>query len=241
MRTDAQSSLTQPPLVTNVSKKHLFIAWDLFKRHWAAFLLAELAIVFAWIALEIAVVIAHRSGMPAPVGRAVWLCLHVGFLWTFCGLIAVIHAMALEAVDGVAPTFTAASGRFRRAPSYLLASFLYWAAVVIGLCLAVVPGVIVAVRWALFRFVLATKAQSALTSLHESASLSSLQRWRLFRVLALCAVLNLAGAAVLGLGLLIAFPVTVILRASHFRDLQRQVGDAGRRAPVLSAAATVGT
>jgi uncharacterized membrane protein len=212
---------------------HLRAAWRLFKRHWLAFVLAQLAVVSAWIALEVAVVTAHGSGIPPVVYWPVWLCLHLAFFWLFCGLMAGIYSMALQAVDGDVPTFLATFGRLDRGRAYFLTSLVYWAAVVGGLCLVVVPGVIAAVRWSLFRFVLAANANSVLPSLHESASLSVSRRWPLFRVLIISAALNLAGAAVLGLGLLIAFPVTLMLRASHFRALQQLAAASGHN-PALS-------
>lgn len=209
-----------PPVIATAGS-HLEVAWRLFKRHWTSFVLAELAIVAAWLALELAVVAVHRASIPTTAGWVAWLALHLGFLWLFCELMAGIHAMALRAVDGGVPVFTAGLGDFERGRSYVMASLLYWTAILAGLCLAIVPGIVVAVRWALFRFALADESCSALTSLHEAASLSTSHGWRLFRLLALSAALNVAGAALLGFGLLIAFPVTVMLRAGYFRALQQ--------------------
>ena len=219
---DEQVMAADRPCMMNARKNHLRVAWYLFKRHWVAFLLAELTVVSSWVALEVLVIAVHWSGIPTVMGWVVWLCLHLAFLWIFCGLMAGIHSMALQSVDGGVPTFTTALSHLGRGRSYLMASLLYWAAVLVGLCLAVVPGIIVAVRWALFRFVLAGDSHRALSSLHEAALLSTSRRWHLFGVLALSSALNLAGAAFLGLGLLIAFPVTLMLRAGYFRALQQQ-------------------
>jgi uncharacterized membrane protein len=209
--------------VTTAIRSHHRVAWRLFRSHWVAFLLAELTIVTAWVALEVVVIAVHRSPIPTVVGHVTWLALHFGFLWFFCALMTGIHAMALQAVAGRVPAFGTALSLFDRGQSYLLASLLYWAAVVAGLCLVIVPGFVVASRWALFRFVLADKTQSALASLHEAASLSAFHRWQLFRVLALSMALNLVGLALLGVGLLVTLPVTVLLRASYFRALQQQM------------------
>jgi uncharacterized membrane protein len=174
------------------------------------------------VALELAVIAVHQSPIPPAVGTVAWLALHIGFLWFFCALMAGIHTMALQAVAGDVLAFGTALSRFDRGQSYLMASLLYWAAVLTGLGLAIVPGIVVAVRWALFRFVLADETHSVLASLHEAASVSAFRRWQLFRVLALSTALNLAGVAMLGIGLLLTLPVTVILRASYFRALQQQ-------------------
>lgn len=204
------------------AKSHLRTAWGLFKHHWRAFLLAQLAIVSAWIALEIAVVTANWAAIPAFAYWPLWLCLHLAFFWVFSGLMAGIHSMALQAVDGGVPTFTTAVSQLDRGTTYLFSSVLYWAAVVGGLCLAVIPGTLVAIRWSPFRFVLTDGTQTVLSSLHKAALLSTSRRWQVFRALVTSLALNLGGVALFGVGLLVAFPVTVLLRASHFRSLQRQ-------------------
>jgi hypothetical protein len=219
----------------NASKNHLRVAWGLFRHHWVAFLLAELTIISAWVALEVLVVAFHWSSIPTVAYWLLWLGLHLVFLWVFCGLMAGIHSMALQSVDGGVPTFTTALSRLGRGHSYLMASLFYWAAVLAGLCLAVIPGIIVAVRWAPFRFVLAGDSHAALNSLHEAALLTASRRWQSFGVLALSSALNLAGAAFLGLGLLIAFPVTLMLRASHFRVLQHQAAAIRNNAGLIPA------
>src|SRR5436190_22780500 len=115
--------------MSKAPKSHLQAAWKLFKKHWLAFLLAQLAVLLAWIALEVAVVIAHWSGIPAVAYWPVWLCLHLAFFWLLCGLMAGIHRMALEAVDGGAPTFATSLSHLDRGKTYFLVSLVYWAAV----------------------------------------------------------------------------------------------------------------
>ena len=206
----------------------LAAAWNRFKRHWRVFVLAQLAIVAAWVLLELAVVAVHRAPLPAIVYRGAWLALHLGFLWCFGGIMAGLHAAAARAASGSPPpTLRFAFSRFDRAWTYLLGAVLYWIPVLAGLCLAIVPGVALAVRWGLFRFVLADRSTSALASLREADSLSASNRWPLFRVVAISIALNLAGAALLGVGLLIAFPVTLLMRADYFLALRRSTDPHG--------------
>jgi hypothetical protein len=108
--------------MTSAAKSHLRTAWALFERHWFAFLQAQLAVVSAWVVLEIAVVTVHEAGLPSVAYWLLWLCLHLAFLWVFCGLMAGIHSMALQAVDGGAPTFATAVSRLDRGTTYFLSS-----------------------------------------------------------------------------------------------------------------------
>ncbi len=201
------------------AKSLLGTAWSLFKSHWVTFVAAELAILAAWVVLEAAVISLHHLDLAPPLGWAAWLALHLAFLWLFAGLAAGIHAMALYVVDGGLPTMSGVVSRLSSAGSYLLASSVYWVSVILGLCLLIVPGVFVAVRWALFAQVFAAEPSSARMALQKAAALSADHRWPVFRLVLLTAGLNLGGLACLGIGFLVSFPVTVLLSALFFRSI----------------------
>jgi hypothetical protein len=114
-----------------------------------------------------------------------------------------IHRMALQAVDGGIPICATAVSRLGRGKIYLGTALLYWAAVIGGLVLGVIPGIVMAVKWAPFRFLLAENSRAVLPSLHEAALLSTSHRWDIFRALAVSVILNLVGAVFLGVGLLV--------------------------------------
>ena len=204
-------------------------AWQNFRNHWRPFLVAQLLVGLAWLILECAVIGIHRLAVPLPAYAVLWLGLHLAFFWTFSALMLGLHAMALEVIDGRAPVVRLTVGRPGAAARYLLSSTLYWCGVLVGLCLLVIPGLVAASAWAPFRFLLTDRSGDAASfvPLGDAAHLSASHRWRLFRALMASTLLNLAGAALLGVGLLITLPVTIILRAGIFRDLQAQ----RRRAP----------
>jgi hypothetical protein len=146
--------------------------------------------------------------------------LHLAFLVLASGLMVGIHSMAMEVVDGRMPHLKLLTASLERGPRYLLAFCLYFLSVVVGLLLLVVPGVYVAVRYALFGQVFATKQTSTLGALRDAGSLSRGQWWAMCRVLVAALALNLAGAALLGLGLVISFPISLLVASSLFRTLQ---------------------
>jgi hypothetical protein len=203
----------------------LRIAWDLFKRHWRAFVVVELAILGAWVLLEVLVVTAHRAGLPLAIGLPLWGVLHLVFLWFACSLLCGLHAMALCAVDGGTPGWRLGFARFDRGHVHFAAALLYWLAVVVGLVLLVFPGVACAVRWNLFRWVIAETPATPVAALRQAALMSARCRGPLLRVIVTSTALDLLGAALLGVGLLLAFPVTLLARAVHYRAVQRQGGD----------------
>jgi hypothetical protein len=182
----------------------------------------SMLILFAsWVALELAVVALHRFGV------VVWLGLHLAFLLLFSGLIVGCHRIALKAADGKASNLRDLTALLERGPTFLLAFSIYSVAVVGGLVLLVVPGIYIGVRYALFGQVLATKPSSAIEALRDAAALSRGQWWTVCGIVLRALLLNLAGAALLGLGLIITFPVTLLATSSLYLSLQRSMDSPG--------------
>jgi hypothetical protein len=96
---------------------------------------------------------------------------------------------------------------------------MYTLAVVSGLVLLVVPGLLVAVRHAYFGQILATRSVTGYEALRLAGLVSIHRWWAMFRVFATAFGFNLAGAACLGVGLLVTIPVTVLAATSLFHEL----------------------
>ncbi len=186
--------------------RHFKIAWAAFKAHWNVFVLSVFVLLGSWAILEVAVTLVSRWGVIPN------LALHAIFLFFFSGLLVGIHGMALKAVRGSIPTLRTLTAMLDRGPSFLLALCVYLVATLCGLALLVLPGLYIAVRYALV---------SGLEALRQAARLSEGKRWRMLGLLLIGAALNLAGAALLGVGLVISFPVSLLAAASFFRSLQK--------------------
>lgn len=156
----------------------------------------------------------HRLGVVFNV------LLHLAFLVFFSGITAGLLAITLEVLAGHSPRLALLFASLDRGPQVLLAFFLYALGVAFGLILLVAPGIYFAVRYAFFAHVLATTKASAWQSLRKAASLSQ-GRWRpIFVLLLKVFLLNLLGAAILGVGLLITAPVSLLAIASFYRTLE---------------------
>lgn len=190
---------------------HLRAGWAGFRSHRRVFLLAVLVLFGTWLALELAVAGTHRWGLLPN------LVLHLAFLFLFSGLLVGIESIALQVVDGSAPRLGSLFERLERGPSFLLALCLYLLGVACGLVLLVAPGIYLAVRYAPFGYVLASRKASGVEALREAAALTRGRWWEACRFFLLLLALNLAGAALLGLGLLVSFPVSLLAAASYLR------------------------
>jgi uncharacterized membrane protein len=194
---------------------HFGIGWRAFKSHSSVFVISMFVLFASWVVLEVAVVALQRFGL------VVWLVLHLAFFVLFSGLMAGLHRIALETVQGETPRLANLTALLGRGPTFLLASCIYFVAVAGGLTLLVVPGIYVAVRYAFFGQVVARRSTSALTALRDAAALSEGRWWTLCVFLVLILLLNLAGAAVLGVGLLITFPVSLLATSDLYWSLRQ--------------------
>lgn len=204
--------------MTGSTTVHFRIAWAAFKAYRRVLVISVLVLFGSWVSLELAVAAVHRWGVLPN------LALHLAFLFLFSGLMVGIESIALQVVDGLVPTLRSLPAMLDRGPSFLLALCLYTVAVACGLLLGVVPGVYLAVRYAPFGHIIASKRVSGLEALREAGALSQGRWWKVCGFLLLLLALNLAGAALLGLGLLVSFPVSLLAASSFLRTLQHLTG-----------------
>jgi hypothetical protein len=211
--------------VTYSAKNDFGVAWQLFRRHWRVMVVAELAMVALWVTLEASVVAVARLAVAVnvvTVGIAINLALHVIFMIVFSGVVVGLHRIALEAVDGSVPRLALLRRSLAVGPVYLMASVLYGIAVLAGTVVLILPGIYVAVRLAFFGQILASRRATAFNALSASASLSAGVWWPLFLFFLIALVVNLLGAALLGVGFFVSFPVTLLAASKRFRGLLSQ-------------------
>jgi hypothetical protein len=90
-------------------KSHFETGWRLFKSRAGVFVVSMLLLFLSWVVLEIAVVFLHRPGL------AVWLMLHLAWLFLFAGMLVGLHLMALKSVDAEVPRVGDLFGSLERA------------------------------------------------------------------------------------------------------------------------------
>jgi len=188
-------------------------AWPIFKKRFGLFTAVLLTIFGAWVALEIVVITGQRLGI------VLWALAHLAFLVFVAGLEVGFLQICLALCDGREPTFADIFTHLAMGPKFLAAQILYLLVVVIGLLLLVVPGVYFSVRYALFGFCMAAGETNLVRSFHQSAVLSMGRKTYLFWILVALFVLNTVGACLLGLGLFITVPLSVLMMTAFYRQL----------------------
>jgi hypothetical protein len=190
-------------------------AWRALWQHFGLFVAILLTFGAAWVILEAVVVGGQRLGL----GIVLWAAAHLVFLVFFAGLEAGFARVCLDLYDGGSPTFAAAFARLRLGPKLLVGQIIYLILVLIGLVLLIVPGLYLASRLALFSFRLIDGEANLLGSFRASAALTHGVLAQLALLLVALFLLNVLGACVLGLGLFLTVPFSVLTLAAVYRQL----------------------
>ena len=189
------------------------IASPILKKRFGLFTAVLLALFGAWVALEIVVIAGQRFGI------LLWAAAHVAFLIFAAGVEVGFLQICLALCDGGKPTYADAFTQLTLGPKFLAGQMLYLLMIVIGLLLLVVPGIYLGVRYALFGFCLATGETNLMRSFQRSAILSTGSKTYLLWILVFLLVLNVLGASLLGIGLFITVPLSVLMMTTIYRQL----------------------
>lgn len=106
---------------------------------------------------------------------------------------------------------------------YSLASLLYFLIVLGGTLLFIIPGIIWGIKYQMYPYLILEKNMSALEALKKSATITQGNKWNLWRFSFLLMLVVLAGLIALGVGLLIAIPLTWIAEAFVYRKLSGSI------------------
>lgn len=131
--------------------------------------------------------------------------------------------IALEFINNKKPEFedlfTSFKGCFWR---YLWTSLLVGLIVAGGLLLFIVPGIYWAVKFQFCTYLIIDQNCRVTESLKRSSKITEGVRWNLLGFGLLLVLINIAGAIVFLIGLLVTIPLTMIAYASVYRKLQYQ-------------------
>jgi hypothetical protein len=145
---------------------------------------------------------------------------HLAFLIFVAGIEVGFLQICFALHDaGEEPTFADIFRHLALAPKFLAGQVLYLLMVVLGLLLLVVPGVYLSVRYALFGLCMVAGKANLMRSFQQSAIPSTGAKTDLLRILVVLFLLNALGASLLGLGLFITVPLSVLMMTAVYRQL----------------------
>lgn len=111
---------------------------------------------------------------------------------------------------------------FRMFVSYFVASFLYGFGVMVGLFLLVIPGIFIAVRLQFYPFYIIEQGDTGIAALYKSYYATENMTLELFLFGITVLIANLLGAALLGVGIIISYPITTAATAIIYKGLIKE-------------------
>lgn len=102
---------------------------------------------------------------------------------------------------------------------YLVGSILYGLIVVVGLILLIIPGIIWAIKFQFFDYLIVDKGLGPIDALEKSSEITRGVKWDLFIFAILLGIINLLGLLCLLVGLFVTIPVTMVAIAFVYRKL----------------------
>ena len=103
---------------------------------------------------------------------------------------------------------------------FLVAGLLVGLAVIGGMILLIVPGIIFAIQMCMYKYTVIDQDASPIASIKSSIRMTKGSRWALFRFFILSGLLVLLGVICLGVGALIAMPIVTIANALIYKKLK---------------------
>jgi uncharacterized membrane protein len=116
---------------------------------------------------------------------------------------------------------------------YVGASILVGLVIVAGFILLIVPGIILMLMLMFTTFIVIDRGLGPLDAMKESNNITHGHKWPLLGFLCILALINIAGAIALLVGLLVTIPVTSLAFTHAYRVLQPRAGT--RRAMLVDA------
>ena len=107
---------------------------------------------------------------------------------------------------------------------FVWGSILVGVIVILGLILLIVPGVIWALRYLFVPYLIMERKLAPFEALKESARITYGHKWQLLGLLGLTMLINILGAILLLVGLLVSIPVSALAMVHAYRTLSAQPG-----------------
>ena len=203
----------------------LRFAWTAYTQHFQLFCALLLAILGGWVVLEI---IAWAGSQMGIIGVALSVVAHLGFFVFYAGMQAGILRVCLTIRRGDEPTLAEGFAGFGLGPKLLVAELAYTLAVALGTALLLVPGIFVASRAVFYAFPIVGEKSGIMDGIRRSFDVTEGALTDAALLVGAIVVLNLVGAALVGLGLLVTVPMSALMLTDAWK--QRTTAGAMARA-----------
>ena len=186
-------------------------AWQLWKNH----------IVFSWLVLGVIFLVTIIFAILDPRGESILMSLlsMVVTLFFELGAFALFLKLVRTGQEGKIEEIIGQKDIFLQA---FIGTVIYYILMVIGFILFIVPGVYVAVRFLFLPYVFVDQKLGWQEALKEASRLSEGNRFNLFGFVLILIAMNIVGALLLLVGLLVSIPLSAIAMAMAYEHLKKE-------------------
>ena len=130
-----------------------------------------------------------------------------------------LKRICLDLYDGKPVVYSDLFRDLRLGASFLLVQLAYFVMVLVGLAILVIPGLYLGTKFTFLAYSFAVGNPSLMQSFQQSAIISQGSMWFLVRFSLLILLMNIMGAGLLGIGLIVTFPLSMLMKAFLYRQL----------------------
>jgi len=185
-----------------------------YKSHYPLFIASMLTFFACWVLLETVVIEGQKLGI------ILWVVAHLAFFIVFAGLEVGFIQISLALVDRQEVSYSSLFCTLASGGSFFLGQLLYLSICLVGFVLLIVPGFYWGTQYAMNGFCMVANSTNPTIALRESVRISKNSKFPIFVFIIVIALLNLLGTSLLGVGLLVSVPISVLMKASVFRQLK---------------------
>ncbi len=197
------------------SSEALKFGFDIFKKNIVTFIkIAAVLLIINIVMGAIGSLFGHNNPLVLIWGI-------ISYLIAFVIQIGIVK-MILDLYDGKPLNFSNLYTQYALGLRYYAASIIYGIMVLVGLICLIVPGIYLAIRFQFFSFLIVDKNAGIAESLSKSSALTEGVKINLFLFALLIVVINIIGFLLLGIGLLVTIPTTMMATIHVYRKLLSQ-------------------
>jgi uncharacterized membrane protein len=127
--------------------------------------------------------------------------------------------ISLKTVDGKKADWNDLFSQTDRLKNFLIGSIIYTLIVIGGLILLIVPGIIWAIKYSYFSYLIVDKNLEPMEAIRKSGQITDGHKMELFIFALALGGINILGALIFGIGLIITLPVSYLAYAYVYRKL----------------------
>jgi uncharacterized membrane protein len=190
--------------------------WDIFKNN-------VLFLLMVFVVTTVVYAVAARADEIAE--RFIWpgqLLVSVGYLVAVAFAELAIVTITLKLIDEGKAEFEDVFSAFGVYFKFLIAFILYGAMIAFGTLLLIVPGIYLAIKFGFFGYFIVDEKLDVIDAFRASSRITDGVKLDLFIFYLTTVLVLFAGLILLGVGILIAWPVTRLAIANVYRNLRVQ-------------------